>query len=279
MGKVTMFVVNRLELEYEGLYPVLTLSLAMLTYGLADLVGGNGFLAVYGAAMVLGNSDFLHKRSLIRFHDGLAWLMQIAMFLTLGLQVFPSQLPSITVPGLLIACTLMFIARPAAVMLLLTGSALTRKQRIFVAWVGLRGAAPIVLATFPLLAAIPQAGLIFNVVFFIVLTSSVLQGMSLGWVAERLGLIEHSAIPHVDPLDLVSNGERDIVELALGPDAPASGRRIVDLSLPSSTLVLVVERGGNSVIPRSSTELEAGDVVLVLAAKEQMPAVRKAISG
>lgn len=271
-------VVNRIELEYEGLYPVLTLALALLTYALAAVAGGSGFLAVYLAAIVLGSSDFLHRRSLIRFHDGLAWLMQITMFLTLGLQVFPSRLPSITAPGLLIAAFLMFIARPASVLLVLLRSALSWRERILVSWVGLRGAAPIVLATFPLLAGFASAGLMFDVVFFIVLTSALMQGTSLGWVAARLGLAGTGS-SHVDPLELVSNGERDIIEMSIGATSPASGKRIVDLDLPPNTLILLVDRGGTHIIPGGGTTLRDEDHVLVLTPKSQVPDVRKAVSG
>lgn len=278
MGKLMVLIVNRLELEYEGLYPALTLALALLTYGITAIAGGNGFLAVYLAAMVLGNSDFIHKRSLIRFHDGVAWLMQIAMFLRLGLQVFPSHLPSVTVPGLVIALFLMFVARPASVLLLLFGSALSWRERVLVSWVGLRGAVPIVLATFPLLAEIPKAGLIFDVVFFIVRTSTLMQGTSIGWVAARLELAGTSA-PHADPLELVSNGERDIEEISIGIASPGSGKRIVDLDLPPNTLILLVDRAGTHIIPRGGTTLQHGDHVLVLAPKDQLPAVQKAVAG
>ena len=278
MGKLMIAVVNRIELEYEGLYPVLTLALALLTYALAAVAGGSGFLAVYLAAIVLGNSDFLHRRSLIRFHDGLAWLMQITMFLTLGLQVFPSRLPSVTGPGLLIAAFLMFIARPASVLLVLLRSALSWRERILVSWVGLRGAAPIVLATFPLLAGFANAGLMFDVVFFIVLTSALMQGTSLGWVAARLGLAGTGS-SHIDPLELVSNGERDIIEMSIGATSPASGKRIVDLDLPPNTLILLVDRGGTHIIPGGGTTLRDEDHVLVLTPKSQVPDVRKAVTG
>lgn len=277
MGKLMVQVVNRLELEYEGLYPAVTLALVLLTYSLASVAGGNGFLAVYIAAMVLGNSDFLHKRSLMRFHDGLAWLMQIAMFLTLGLQVFPSRLPSITLPSLAVASFLMLLARPAAVLLLLLRSSLGWRERVLVSWVGLRGAAPIVLATFPLLAGISKAGLMFDVVFFIVLTSALMQGTSIGWLSARLGLAQRSNQMPLDPLDLVSNGERDIVEFPIDAASPAAGKRIMDLDLPPNTLVLLVERAGAHVIPRGGTTVQPGDHLLVLAAKDQMPAVRRVL--
>ena len=186
MGWVMLFLVNRLKLGYEGLYPVLTLSLVLLTFGVTDLLGGSGFLAVYLAGIVLGNPESIHKGSLMRFHDGVAWLMQITMFLALGLFVFPSRLAPIAGTGLLIAGCLMFVARPVGVFIGLLPSQLKLRERAFVSWVGLRGAAPIILATFPMLARVPQADWIFHVVFFIVLTSVLLQGTSLPLVARWL---------------------------------------------------------------------------------------------
>jgi cell volume regulation protein A len=199
------------------------------------------------------------------------------MFLTLGLQVFPSRLAAVATPGLTVACVLMFLARPAAVLLLLLGSRLSWRERILVSWVGLRGAAPIVLATFPLIAGISKAGLMFDIVFFIVLTSGLLQGSSIGWVAARLGLLDHSPQPAVDPLELMSNGERDVVRFSVGASSPANGRRIVDLALPPETLVLLVERGGIYMIPRGGTALQQGDQVLILAARDQLPAVERSL--
>jgi cell volume regulation protein A len=204
--------------------------------------------------------------------------MQIAMFFTLGLQVFPSRLPSVTGPALLIALFLMFVARPVSVLLVLLGSALTWRERVLVSWVGLRGAVPIVLATFPLIAGISKAGLMFDIVFFIVLTSALMQGTSLGWVAARLGLAGTGA-PHIDPLELVSNGERDIIEISIGTTSPAAGKRIVDLDLPPNTLILLVDRAGTHIIPGGGTTLRNEDHVLVLTPKNQLPAVRKAVAG
>jgi len=194
MGKLMAFAVNRLNLEFEGLYPVVTISLVLLTYGLSAVVGGNGFLAVYLAAIIFGNSEFPHKRSLVQFHDGLGWLMQIALFLTLGLQVFPSRLPAVAVEGVVISLFLMFVARPIPVLGLLTGSPLSWRERVLVAWAGLRGGAPIVLATFPLIAGTSKADLIFDVVFFVVLLSSLIQGTSIGWLSVRLGLAPASEV-------------------------------------------------------------------------------------
>jgi potassium/hydrogen antiporter len=162
LGKAAVHFINRIKLETEGLYPVLTLSIALLTYGLASVLRGNGFLAVYLAGIVLGNGDFIHKRSLIRFHDGLAWLMQITMFVTLGLLVFPSRLLPVAGAALLISGVLMFLARPVGVFLGLLFARLGIRHKLLLSWVGLRGAVPIVLATFPYVAEVEHADIYFN---------------------------------------------------------------------------------------------------------------------
>jgi cell volume regulation protein A len=188
LGKATVLLLNWLKLETEGLYPVLTIGAVLLTYSATALVHGSGFLAVYIAGIVMGDSEMIQKRSLIRFHDGLAWLMQIAMFLVLGLLVFPSRLLAVAGPALLISLALIMVARPLSVFVALAAARLRPNQKIFVSWVGLRGAVPIVLATFPYLAGIPKPDLYFDAVFFIVLTSVLLQGSSLRYAARWLGL-------------------------------------------------------------------------------------------
>jgi len=188
MGQVTLWLVRRLRLGYEGLYPVLTLAMVLLTFGLTAVLGGSGFLAVYLAGIVIGQPEYAQKRGLLHFHDGLAWLMQITMFLTLGLLVFPSRLWPVAGVSLITALCLMFLARPLAVFVGLFPSALSWREKVFVSWVGLRGAAPIILATFPSLAHLPEADLIFHVVFFVVLTSVLLQGASIAAAARLLGV-------------------------------------------------------------------------------------------
>ena len=186
MGRAMAFLMNAIRLDYEGLYPVLSVSLVFFTYAATATVGGNGFLAVYIAGLVLGHHEFHAKKELLRSHDVIAWLMQIIMFLTLGLQVFPSRLLPIIGIGLLISGFLMFLARPIAVFISLLTSRLTFRETVFISWVGLRGAVPIILATFPLVAGNPQADMIFHLVFFIVLTSVLLQGTTLSRVARWL---------------------------------------------------------------------------------------------
>jgi cell volume regulation protein A len=266
MGKGMVWFANRVRLEYEGLYPVLTLALVLFTYGVTAAVGGNGFLAVYIAGLVMGNSDFIHKRSIVRFHDGLAWLMQIVMFLALGLLVFPSQLLPVAVPGLVAAGVLMFGARPVGVFLALLLSRMPRVEKTMVAWVGLRGAVPIVLATFPVLAGVPGAERLFNLVFFVVLTSVLLQGTSIPAVARWLG-VDVAAAPPPVPFEVsaVASASARLREMRVPAGSPTAGRRVLDLRLPPGALVVLLKRGDHVIIPDGGTAIEAGDVVVVLA--------------
>lgn len=165
MGKASVWLVNYIKLETEGLYPVLTLGLALFTYSFTQFIGGNGFLAIYLCAIIMGNSNMVHRRSLIKFYDGQAWLMQIILFLTLGLLVFPSRIVPLIGTGLMISAFLIFVARPIGVFASLSFFKSNLRSKLFVSWVGLRGSVPIVFATYPLLAGIPKADLIFNLVF------------------------------------------------------------------------------------------------------------------
>ncbi len=266
LGRAMLILTNRIKLGYEGLYPVLTLSLVFLTFGLTDALNGSGFLAVYLAGIVLGNHDFIHKRSLLRFHDGLAWIMQIVMFLTLGLLVFPSHLVPIIGAGLLVAGFLIFVARPLSVFISLLPSALNWREKTFVSWVGLRGAAPIILATFPLLAGIQQAELIFNVVFFVVLTSVLLQGTSLPLVARWLR-VDAPALPRrVYPIEYtpMDGLKSDLKELPVPAGSAVVGKAIVELGLPADFLIILIARDNDFMVPSGGTTLQASDTLLVL---------------
>lgn len=272
------FILNRIKLEYEGLYPVFTLALVVLTYAATASLGGNGFLAVYIAGLVMSNSDFIHKQSLLRFHDGLAWLMQITMFLTLGLLVFPSRLFPVITVGLLVALFLMFVARPVSVFLALALSKTGWREKAMISWVGLRGAVPIILATFPLLAGVPQADTIFNLVFFIVLTSVLIQGTTLPLAARWLGVDAPLPVQRRYPLEFIQTGDFKIksglVEITIPQDSPAVGRRIVELKLPREALIVLIGREDQLVLPNGGTVIEAVDTLLVMADKRTRAKVR-----
>lgn len=277
LGRASLWAINRLSLQFEGLYSVMTIALALIVFGAAGSVGGSGFLAVYIAGLVLGNADFIHKKSLLQFHDGFSWLMQIGMFLTLGLLVNPHEL--LPTAGLALACALflVFFARPVAVYLGLAFSSLPLHDRSMVAWVGLRGAVPIVLATFPLLSGVENANILFNVVFFIVLTSVLLQGTTLSLVARLLGVREDLPDETAAPLTYQPTGHdrNRMVEMAVAPGCRADGGRIVDLRLPPGALIVLIHRGGQYLVPRGATRLLCGDSVLVLADGEDVQRVRQ----
>ncbi len=276
-GRAMTWIVNHVRLQFEGLYPVLTLAMVLMAYGATAVLGGNGFLAVYLAGVVMGQADFIHKRSLMRFHDAIAWLMQIAMFLTLGLLVFPARLAAVAGVGLLAAAFLIFVARPMAVFVTLLPSRMRWEKKTMVAWVGLRGAVPIILATFPRLAGLPQAELIFDIVFFITLTSVLIQGTSIPFVARRLRVTASAPAPARTPIELHPTDQLSsaLVEVPVAPQSGAVGRQIVELGLPPRALVVLIGRRAEFVVPNGGTVIEPDDRLLVLADPEALAATRK----
>ncbi len=278
-GKLIIYLINRTRLEYEGLYPVLTLALVLFAYGLTDALGGNGFLAVYLAGVYLGNKTFLHKRSLLRFHSGIAWLMQITIFLTLGLLVYPSHLVPVIGSGLLLAAFLMLVARPATVFLCLIRSDFSFREKILISWVGLRGAVPIVLSIFPLMAGVERGEEIFNLVFFIVIASVLLQGKFLPTISRRLKLDNPFKRRHRPPLefDHTEPGiHADMIEIRVPPASPVIGKRLVELELPPGVLITLIRKsGGEYFIPNGGTVLEANDQVLVLGATQHLEEIER----
>lgn len=271
---------NAARLGYEGLYPVLSLGVVIVAYGATALVGGNGFLSVYAAGVVLASGDYIHRRTLEQFHDGFAWLMQIALFLMLGLLAFPSRVFAVTGTGLAVALFLMFVARPAAVFLCLARSRLGVREKLFVSWVGLRGAVPVVLATFPMVAGLPKAEEIFNVVFFVVLLSALVQGTTMAWAARRLGLEAPAASARPAPLRLDDGVETDarLVDFILPYASPRVGKPLVALGLPKDSLIALIGRGDRFVVPDGGTRLEAGDVLWVLVSDRSLPTVRRVLT-
>jgi cell volume regulation protein A len=256
------------------------MTMALLIYAGTASLGGNGFLAVYVAGVIVGQHNIIHRSTVRLFHDGLAWLAQIVMFLVLGLQVFPSRLPQIAGAGLAVAFFLMFIARPLSVFVALPLGVSVR-EKLLISWAGLRGAAPIVLATFPLLAGLRQSDVIFHVVFFVALTSLVLQGTTIPRVARWLGLEAEASAKRAFPL-LFNPGtftDRQVLELQVASGSPAEGKRVVELGLPEGVLILMVSRGDQLVVPQGATKLRRGDSVLVIADGAKAGQVRTAFAG
>jgi potassium/hydrogen antiporter len=266
-GKATVYVMNRIRLQWEGLYPVLSIALVLLIFSVCSRIGGNGFLAVYLAGLIVGNTTLIHRRSLVMFHDGIAWLLQIAMFLILGLQVFPSQLVTVAKTGLYVSIFLILIARPLSVMAALMPLGVSFRQQLFVSWAGLRGAAPIILAIFSVTSGVPHANELFNTVFFVAVLSVAAQGTTVDKMAAWLRVVGRAPLPRRFPLEYDSTAlpEKQLVEFEVGADAQAENMRIMDLKLPPGVLVLLIARDRESVVPNGGTVLRKGDVIQVLA--------------
>jgi cell volume regulation protein A len=271
-GYASRFVINRIRLDYEGLYPVLSITLLFLTYSVTTFIGGNGFLSVYLSALYLGNHDLLHKRTIMKMYDGLAWLMQIVLFVTLGLLVFPSQMIPFIGIGLLISGFLMFVVRPLACFICLAPFKLKNRAKLFISWVGLRGAVPIVFATFPLMAGIEKAGMIFNIVFFISLTSVLIQGTSLPKVAKWLHVSLPAKVKSVTVADILLSESinSEMAEITISPDTYAAGMKIVDLKFPQNVRIALLKRGETYLIPDGSTIIEPGDILFVLSGSKEI---------
>lgn len=268
MGKIMIWLVNKIRLDVAGLYPVLILSLVFFTFSFTDFIGGNGFLAIYISGIILGSSNFIHKKSLMKFYDGQAWLMQIVMFLSLGLLVYPSKIVPILGPGILISVFLIFAARPIAVFISLSfAKGLNFRKKLFISWVGLRGAAPIVFATYPMLAGVHYADTIFNLVFFISVSSVVLQGSTLPIVARWLHVSVPGKIKRSFPLDieLKEDIKSELVELDIPLNSPVVGRAVVEIGMPKGSIIVLIHRDDKYITANGETVIEANDHLLVLA--------------
>ncbi len=280
MARFSIFFINFLKLEYEGLYPVIMISLVLLTYSAAVIMKGNGFLAVYIAGLMLGKSDIPNKKMIMRFHDGIAWLMQIVMFVTLGLLVFPSKLIPLAGVGMALTMVLMFVARPVSVFLLLIPFKLSMRMKTMVAWTGLRGSVPIILATFPLMANISRSSMMFNIVFFVVIASVLIQGMSIPFVSKILKVNAPFPRRTDHPIEFERKGkiDADLTDIIVPYESEAIGKKIGELLIPKELLIVLISRNGKYVIPSGDTTFEAGDVLLVLASDHDFAALSREIS-
>ena len=265
-GKLSKIIINRIKLGFEGLYPVLVIALMFITFSATDFVGGNGFLAIYICAVYLGNQDLIHKSTILKMFDGIAWLMQIVLFLTLGLLVFPSQIIPYMGIGLLISVFLILVARPAAVLVSLMFFKMKMRRRFYISWVGLRGAVPIVFATYPLLAGIDKANMIFNIVFFISVTSVLIQGTTLSLFAKWLNVALPEEVKPIAENDryILNLPKSAMEEILISPDSFAVDKRIIDLHFPMSAFIVMIKRNNKFVRPGGSTVIEANDTLVLL---------------
>lgn len=277
IGLAGAWAINRVRLESSGLYPVMTMALGLGTYSFADAVGSSGFVAVYLAGLTLGQRLTVSQRLVLDFHDGLAWLMQIVMFVALGLLSFPSRLLAVADDGLMLSAVLMVVARPVAVLVSLPFSRFNLRERLLLSWVGLRGAVPIILATFPVLAGLPNGLLFFDLIFFVVVTSVLLQGTTISWAARLLGLhSQRRPEPrHRLHISSIEQTDRRIMDYYLDHQSGAVGRFIKDLPFPQETFVAMIVRGGHVIAPKGQTRLETGDHLFVLCRKRDQAEISR----
>jgi cell volume regulation protein A len=266
LGRLSVAALNRVRLPTDGIYPVATIAIAGLAYGLAEVAHGSGLLATYLTALALGSSSIPARRTVVAFHEGVGWVAQIGLFILLGLLVFPSTLGDVAFEGLALSAALILVARPFAAFVATQFSPLNLRERAMLGWAGLRGATPIWLATFPVVAGVGAGQELFSIVFFVVVTSTLVQGASFEPLAKRLGLTtDEPALPR----RLLESGRirrmgGDVVSYRLRPGAAAAGHMVRELGLPREALVNVIVRDGRAIPPRGSTEVREGDELHIL---------------
>ncbi len=274
-GKLAVALTNRINLDSSGLYPVMAIGCAVLTYGLSAQIHSSGLLAVYVLGLVMGNSEMVYHRTIMNFNHAFAWMMQIAMFILLGLLVFPQELVDIAWQGVLLSVILMLVARPIGVYVSLLFAKFSFREKTLISWAGLRGAVPIVLATYPLLAELPEGRLFFNVVFFVVLTSAVIQGTTISPLASRLKLVS-TGVAQMSLMELVALGQTDseFNHIRIEKYMPVTGMQISNLELPNDILFTAIIRKNEIVTPHGNTVIEPGDVVYILSPKSKREEMR-----
>jgi cell volume regulation protein A len=270
------WVLARVRPAAGGLYVVLTLALAFLAFGVPTLLFGSGFLSVYVAGVILGNGPLPNRTGVLRVHDALAWLSQIVMFLTLGLLVFPSKVAPVVVPGLLIALPLILVGRPLVTTLCLLPFRYPWREHLYIGWMGLRGAVPIVLGTYPVLAGVPGGERIFNIVFVIVVASVLLQGSTARGLTRRLGLAATFSPPPPAVVELSSTRplRGELLSFFIGADAAASGATLAEIPFPPDSAAVLIIRGENLIAPRGEVAVQPGDHVYVFCLPEDRPFIK-----
>lgn len=273
LGRLAVKIINNIKMDNHSFYPILLLVFGVFIFAATYFLKGNGYLAVYIAGLVIGNSRFVHKRSSMRFMDGFAWMSQILLFLTLGLLVNPSELVEVIVPALLISAFMIVFARPITVFLCLAPfRKVGFKDKMYVSWVGLRGAVPIIFAILPLAAGVPGSRLIFNIVFVLTLVSLLMQGTTLPMMARMFGLAEkpkqYRPLQDFD-VDFSEEIKSAMTEILITEETLSYGKNLMEMPFPDKTLAVMVKRGDNYFVPTGKTKLHVNDVLLVISDNEK----------
>ena len=272
LGKLAVIMLNKLNIDNQSLYPILLLAFVLFTFSITSLLNGNGYLAVYIAGMMVGNHKIAYRKETNTFMDGLTWLFQIIMFLCLGLLVNPHEMLQVAAVALLIGAFMILVGRPLSIFLSLLpfGKTITSKSRLFISWVGLRGAVPIIFATYPIVAEVPGANSIFNIVFFITILSLVIQGTTITRVARMLGLsIPQEKTGNDFGVELPEELGSELREITVTPELLAQGDTLQRMQLPKGTLVMIVKRKNEFLIPNGTLKLHAKDKLLLISEREK----------
>ena len=276
LGKLAILILNKINIDNQSLYPILLLSFVFFTFAITDLLRGNGYLAVYIAGMMVGNHKITFRKEIATFMDGLTWLFQIIMFLMLGLLVNPHEMIEVAVVALLIGVFMIVIGRPLSVFLcLLPFRKITLKSRLFVSWVGLRGAVPIIFATYPVVANVEGSNMIFNIVFFITIVSLIVQGTSVSFVARLVHLSTPLEKTGNDfGVELPEEIDTDLSDMTITMEMLNEADTLKDMNLPKGTLVMIVKRGDEFLIPNGTLKLHVGDKLLLISEKNKQETVK-----
>ncbi|MCD8556992.1 MAG: potassium/proton antiporter [Bacteroides graminisolvens] len=271
LGKLTVLFLNKINIDNQSLYAILLLGCVFFTFTITDRLHGNGYLAVYIAGMVVGNKKIVFRKEIATFMDGMSWLFQIIMFLTLGLLVNPHEMLNVALVAILVGVFLILIGRPLSVFLcLLPFRKINFKSKLFVSWVGLRGAVPIIFATYPVVAGVEGSNSIFNIVFFITIVSLVVQGTSISFFARLLHL--SAPLPQTGNefgVELPEEIDSSLSDMTVTPEMIEQADTLKEMNLPQGTLVMIVKRGNEFLIPNGSLKLHAGDKLLLISEKEK----------
>lgn len=263
LAKGTIYLLRRVNFEIEGFYPIFITAIAVLSYALSESLGGNGYLSVYIAGIIIGNSKIPHKKSIFQFFDGISWIMQIMLFFLLGLLAFPSRIPLVMGKGVIISIFMIFIARPIAIFSILTWFKVPVKQQIFISWVGLRGAASIVFAIYAVTYGVPIQNDVFHIIFFVALFSVAVQGTLIPKIAKKLDLIDDKSSVLKTFNDYEEENSTKLMEVTVDKDSSMVNKTIMDANIPEDILIVMIKRKGDVLVPNGSTVILAGDRLVV----------------